>query len=1340
MADRLVRQQMPSLKGDSKSKYFSEYKGTRNIVLLGDPGAGKTHLFEYFAEKEEGSKYISARNFLNSDIEQLTESHTLYIDALDEKRSGRGDDTAIDEMVRKLGKVKPQQVRISCRAADWLGETDISAFQAYFDGTGGVVVLALEALTEFEIAGLLRTHGVSNPEDFVVEAKRRNLDELLVNPQNLLMLARVVEANNWPTNRKSLYSQATELLLKEHNRTHVRRVSMHCSLDELKHAAGAICAVGLIGDIEGFSLDEGIINGDVPCYLSITLAEREAVLYALTSRIFESRSEPNTLTYTHRTVAEFLAASWVADKVLAGLPIGRLLALIGVDGKPTSELRGLYAWLPTFLPEYANTLIESDPFGVLTYGDASSLTSPQRSYLLNALVRLSESDPWFSGNNWSLPAVAALSAPDMANDFRTILEDDTAEFSLRVLVLEALATGSSVPELDDILLKIFKSDSSPYGERDYAFEALVNLGAFTKGTLLTVAKNLSSSPDNLRLRTEIARRFYGDGMDSQDVITLLRDTFKSKENPISLMFWYLADVIPDSDLEIILDGVTTLQKNEEKEISRDREGVREVIRLIDKLLARLVSADENINGQRLWRWLYWCQEHTDIYTRSSLKDLQQVLTSNPSVLSKVASEAVNSILVDEQDWRFLRVLREATLGTMPDQLLLAEIISTLKNTTCERKKTLYELAICLCFAIGEEAYREYEFLFNYADTDNALQTLRDRCAREEIPEWRVEDSLRQQQEEGKEKASRLKTQEDFEKDRAAIIKGTDDWWTAWVGQVYFGQFTDTDKGAEPYDRLAAIIGEENANAAIEGLLQFVDRNEVTALVDVVAMNTDQKYFPWWIGLIAGLVEWCGRGGDITTLPDDYLRSIIAIDCLHPTYTREIGKEPPEWSWKQKLLSEKPDLAADAYEALARNGFETKMDFPDGLNELLRFDELKPFMSELAKTFVIDYPSMDARSLQDLLHVLSESIVADELLVLVRSGLKTCDEENQEESRRVWLAMGYLLAPEEFGSEIDLLVEDAAKSLVWIFRRLCGAERHRNFTVKTLSPEQLSRIVGFAAKHFDKTKSPRSSVGDQNSWDATNFVQELINKLSADASLAAANELEELFEVESMRDYEKELKHALAKQRTHRLETQFHQASWQEVVEVLYNGEPATVADLHALVLSHIQDVKLHVTSANTNLYKTCWNEEGKRVTSPKIEDSCRDLLVGLLRSRLAPHDVIVEPEGHMVADKRADIVVMHGAKLKVVIELKRDYHSEVWRAMNNQLDRFYTRDPNTDGYGIYGVFWFGSTRPRTIPLPENGVPRPTTAQQMEDILFDLVPPDKKIKIKPFVIDVSPPYQ
>jgi hypothetical protein len=37
----------------------------------------------------------------------------------------------------------------------------------------------------------------------------------------------------------------------------------------------------------------------------------------------------------------YLGAAWLAQAVRAGLPIGRVIALMGVDGHPAPELRGL---------------------------------------------------------------------------------------------------------------------------------------------------------------------------------------------------------------------------------------------------------------------------------------------------------------------------------------------------------------------------------------------------------------------------------------------------------------------------------------------------------------------------------------------------------------------------------------------------------------------------------------------------------------------------------------------------------------------------------------------------------------------------------------------------------------------------------------------------------------------------------------------------------------------------------------------------------------------------------------------------------------------------------------
>ena len=87
---RTVRQiNHPSDKPEQgQPRPFSEFAAYANVVLLGDPGAGKSHLFRETATAE-GSRLIKARAFLVTPPQQLF-GQSLYIDGLDERRAGRG--------------------------------------------------------------------------------------------------------------------------------------------------------------------------------------------------------------------------------------------------------------------------------------------------------------------------------------------------------------------------------------------------------------------------------------------------------------------------------------------------------------------------------------------------------------------------------------------------------------------------------------------------------------------------------------------------------------------------------------------------------------------------------------------------------------------------------------------------------------------------------------------------------------------------------------------------------------------------------------------------------------------------------------------------------------------------------------------------------------------------------------------------------------------------------------------------------------------------------------------------------------------------------------------------
>ncbi|WP_168788307.1 hypothetical protein [Paraburkholderia aromaticivorans] len=292
---------------------------------------------------------MTVRAFLN--IPPNWGVDTIFVDALDEKRTGSGDDNVVDAIVQKLFLCPPAKLLLSCREQDWLGESDLEAFKPYLDANGGVTVLGLSALTAEEQCAVLQDHGVQDPSSFLHEANVRDLGGFLHNPQNLIMLATVVANGSWPESRSQLFRQSTQLWLAEHNPEHARKDEY--SADELRPIAGALCALRLISDIEGFALNYSSGDASFPGISTVPFLDRDKVQAALRRRIFTATPGVAAVDYAHRTTAEFLAAEWIASQLDNGLSFRRVTALIGLDGHPATELRGLHAWLAVFAPKFS---------------------------------------------------------------------------------------------------------------------------------------------------------------------------------------------------------------------------------------------------------------------------------------------------------------------------------------------------------------------------------------------------------------------------------------------------------------------------------------------------------------------------------------------------------------------------------------------------------------------------------------------------------------------------------------------------------------------------------------------------------------------------------------------------------------------------------------------------------------------------------------------------------------------------------------------------------------------------------------------------------------------------
>ena len=191
---------------------------------------------------------------------------------------------------------------------------------------------------------------------------------------------------------------------------------------------------------------------------------------------------------------------------------------------------------------------------------------------------------------------------------------------------------------------------------------------------------------------------------------------------------------------------------------------------------------------------------------------------------------------------------------------------------------------------------------------------------------------------------------------------------------------------------------------------------------------------------------------------------------------------------------------------------------------------------------------------------------------------------------------------------------------------------------------------------------------------------------------------------------------------------------EQVAEVLKNGRPANAADLAALAVGTLHELSRRIRDGATSDWRQYWNvDRYNRALNPKPENACRDALLSDLRLVMAPLQVEALAEGVYADDNRADIrLSVPGCNIP--IEIKRSCHDDWWSSIKTQLIDKYTRDPGTDGYGIYLVFWYGEAE-GCRPVPASGR-RPRSPGEVRRALRDTLTEVERRKISVCVIDVS----
>jgi hypothetical protein len=217
-------------------------------------------------------------------------------------------------------------------------------------------------------------------------------------------------------------------------------------------------------------------------------------------------------------------------------------------------------------------------------------------------------------------------------------------------------------------------------------------------------------------------------------------------------------------------------------------------------------------------------------------------------------------------------------------------------------------------------------------------------------------------------------------------------------------------------------------------------------------------------------------------------------------------------------------------------------------------------------------------------------------------------------------------------------------------------------------------------------------------------------------------------------YAELIRHMAAEQRQKRAEQNFSARSPADIAALLDDGAPGNIEDLKAFVCEEMAVAQSKLIGDDLDTVIEFWTDDGV----PRDENRCRDRLAAMIGSELARYDIQRITEADMPQTKRADLAFARGS-MQLPVEVKGQWHPDVWDAATRQLDVQYLIDWRSEQRGIYCVLWFGdlpSTTKRRLKAHPDGLPAPPSADAMRTMLIERIPEARRALIDVVVIDLS----
>lgn len=1311
-----------------------------HIVVLAEPGGGKTELMKSLAQKLNTSVFnASVFAYVGAD----KENSPLIIDAVDEV--ARIDQSGIHKLLALARTSTPTRVIMSSRSSEW-GQASTSIFEKFLGFSP--MVVRLREFDQNEQHAIFKHHA---PEEdffaFQTEVTRFSLDMLLPNPQFLKMFTDAyLESGRRFADKRSIFALAVERLAKEAN-PNIPKASVSLSVAQKISFSAEVYAKLLLSGAEGVSTTDATSSRMYPM-LSALFSGSTACYDILSTQLFKPGDKEDQHRPVHKIVAEYCAADYLIKRIadpVDVLTLPKCLPVIAPNGTARDELRGLLGWMAALgNKSVQGSIIELDAYAVLANGDPSQLERSSKRQLLHRLKKIEAEDPYFRRSDfWRRFSAAGFFTQDVVEEIKPLLTMSN-EGHLRSLILELLADSPVNCHLASELSLLTLNPDESEQIRTLASRCLLDVKEYdfigALAVLIFEASNIS-----LNIATKVIEVIGPEKFNHTYLSGFLRvcanlypDHKAQFERVIGTRYFIkkLISHFSQHTLELLLDELTHNLHCHCGKKSYECDCRNGISKIVGSMVDRYFElAQAPFDPVRIWQWISNLNFHHQCQADQSKS--VQVLRENETLRQGIIAYVFGP-LTDRKEILNLRV--EKFAGHLHSHSGL--------HLWRKDYKFLIDLAfktdnvdLWASFLVNHQRYKNKEeqgpddlraqmrqhalskpvFMREWARFNNGMK-----LSEQEHLFWRFRHNRSMKRHDRKRREIHARNIKFVSENKEIIERGRH-----WGCLVRFAELVLMDPA-----KIELEFGDEKlVRAALRNCLDFITP-EVPTLPELAALQCESKYRHSETVLYAACLEILRAEGNLECVNIELLTALRTN--IHMGYNSVSTEERDALQAEVDRLIFPDSESAEKY---LRQYVEPQLAQPCPHPEIWMLSGEEVFChsrAQLSIEWLRRFTDLSLDSADTLFEIAAQygdredlkEVITERCSDMMSGWPNLTENEDIERKRIFWLVREFYFL-ENITATYWAWLKSDKENLLHFYERSGRMSRSEHRAWPELTSMKVEAILDAFIEHWPHVDLPDSWGSDSPKEEkAYRFLNDLIWSINSDTPDDAIPVLDRLLNDPRFTNLHKELQSIHAAQIRKKALRDFEPPTPDEIIQRLDCDSVVTVEGLRQLVLQELHDFQKAIDGGEFNSADRFY-EKNERLDEVKSTE----IIAERLNLRLQPQGIAITPEHQLKGQNRSDFTaskLIGGKRRLLVTEVKGQWHRELYSAASAQLYDRYSIHPDAEQQGIFLVIWFGESE--TVAGRKNHEIK--TAQDLKVSIDAVLPTDLRSLIDVFVLDVS----